>query len=160
MPRLSASDLPNQGHKSICCFSMGRYFEGNGRETFSFRFVWRNPEDVNAGSRVVDLKIIAKYGDWDDIKEEIHGKLMDTSSTPAMKRHLGRVQPLPRTLSNLTRHFANLVAPQVARFDLVWGMIYLNLKVRNFSCVSNSTSVDRHSSPTHLRTGSNERQTY
>jgi hypothetical protein len=74
--------------------------------------------------------MVTKYNDWGDIQTEIHGKLMDTSSTPAMKRHLGRIQPLPRTLSTLTRNFASLVAPQEARFDLVWGMIYLNLKVR------------------------------
>lgn len=67
---------------------------------------------------------------------------MDTSSTPAMKRLLGRIQPLPRTLSALTRNFASLVAPQEARFDLVWGMIYLNLKVRQVAARENVTSVD------------------
>jgi hypothetical protein len=77
--------------------------------------------------------MLTKYNDWSDIREEIHGKLMDASSTSVMKRHLGRIQPLPRILSALTRKLASLVAPQEVRFDLVWGMIYLNLKVRKVS---------------------------
>jgi hypothetical protein len=50
-----------------------------------------------------------------------------------MKRLLGRIQPLPRLLSTLTRKFAGLVAPSEVRFDLLWGLIYLNLKVKKES---------------------------
>jgi curved DNA-binding protein CbpA len=110
----------------------------------------------------LDHKIAAKYDDWDDIKEEIHGKLLDKSSTPAMKRYLGRIQPLPRTLSTLTRRFENLVKPLEPRFGLLWGMIYLNLKVSKASAPGfrNELLLTQNSSPTRLRTGSNAQQNY
>ncbi len=108
---------------------MGRYFEIHCRSTFCVRWVSIFLEK-GQGLKNADHKVVAKYNDWQDLVEEIHGKLTDSASTPAMKRLLGRIQPLPRLLSTLTRRFASLVAPSDVRFDLVWGLIYLNLKVR------------------------------
>ena len=66
-----------------------------------------------------------------DLLEEINCKLKDPQSGSAMKRQMGRIQPLPRILGALTGRFAGLVSPLDVRFDLIWGLIYLNLKVRN-----------------------------
>jgi hypothetical protein len=42
-----------------------------------------------------------------------------------------RIQPLPHVLATFTRKFANLVVSPDVNFEILWGLIYLNLKVRN-----------------------------
>jgi hypothetical protein len=78
----------------------------------------------------VDHIIAVKYGDWQDLVSEIQGKLTDAASNASMKRQMAKIQPLPRTLATLTRYFSHLVDPLELKFDLIWGLIYLNLKVR------------------------------
>jgi hypothetical protein len=78
----------------------------------------------------IDHIIAVKYGDWQDLVSEIQGKITDVASNSSMKRQMGKIQPLPRTLAALTRIFSQLVDPLEIKFDLLWGLIYLNLKVR------------------------------
>jgi hypothetical protein len=40
-----------------------------------------------------------------------------------------RIQPLPHFLSALTRLISDLVVPLDINFEILWGLIYLNLKV-------------------------------
>jgi hypothetical protein len=89
---------------------------------------------MRSGLTDIDRKIIAEFNDMQDLLEEINGKLKDPQSGSPMKRQLARIQPLPRMLGTLTRRFALLVSPLDVRFDLVWGLIYLNLKVRESGC--------------------------
>ena len=42
---------------------------------------------------------------------------------------MGRIQPLPSVLATLFRNFSSLLVPFDTKFDLVWGLVYLNLKV-------------------------------
>jgi hypothetical protein len=78
----------------------------------------------------LDQKIAAKYNGWHQVVTEIQGKLTDASSTRDMKRQMGRIQPFPRTLNTLTQAFETLVEPyKEVKFDLLWGLVYLNLKV-------------------------------
>lgn len=60
---------------------------------------------------------------------DIQGKLKDPGSSSNMKRPLSRIQPLPRSLATLTRKFAELVDPLEPKFDLIWGLVYLTLRV-------------------------------
>jgi len=78
-----------------------------------------------------DHEVIANISDWQDLVDEIQMKLTDPASTSIMKRQMARIQPLPRALYTITRLFSNLVVPIEVKFDLLWGMIYLNLKVRH-----------------------------
>lgn len=56
---------------------------------------------------------------------------MDPSSTSTVKRHMARLQPLPQVLGLLTRTFIRLVIPLDVDFEIVWALIYINLKVSN-----------------------------
>jgi hypothetical protein len=45
-----------------------------------------------------------------------------------MKRLMTKIHPLPRSLSRLTVTFTNIIIPYEVHFDLLWGILYLNLK--------------------------------
>lgn len=47
-----------------------------------------------------------------------------------MKRQIARIQTFPQELSLLTKKFEKLVSPLYIRFDILWGTVYLSLKVR------------------------------
>lgn len=42
-----------------------------------------------------------------------------------------KIQPLPHVLTTFTRKFSNIMTPSIVEFELLWGLIYLNLKVRS-----------------------------
>jgi hypothetical protein len=46
---------------------------------------------------------------------------------------MARIQPLPQVLATLTSTFTELVVPLVPNFAILWGLIYINLKVGVFS---------------------------
>ena len=54
--------------------------------------------------------------------------LTHPSTTTFMKRHLAKIQFFPQPLAALARTFSRLVAPQEARFSLVWGLLFINLQ--------------------------------
>ena len=53
---------------------------------------------------------------------------MDPASTTLVKRNMSKIQPLPTVLATLFRNFSRLLVPFEVKYDLVWGLIYLNLK--------------------------------
>jgi hypothetical protein len=77
----------------------------------------------------VDKGTAARYHSWQQLVTEVQGKLTDVSSTPQMRRQLGRIHPFPRTLNALVKTFEGLVNPHNAKFDILWGLVHLNLKV-------------------------------
>jgi hypothetical protein len=46
-----------------------------------------------------------------------------------------KIQPLPHVLTTFTRKFSNIMTPSEVNFELLWGLIYLNLKVRSQAMV-------------------------
>ncbi|KAH0564815.1 hypothetical protein GP486_001804 [Trichoglossum hirsutum] len=77
----------------------------------------------------LDCETAPEYCDWESLADEIQKKLTNQGSTIAMKRQLRRIQPFPRVLSALVQQFEGLVAPHQLKFDLLWGLIYLNLRL-------------------------------
>jgi hypothetical protein len=89
----------------------------------------KNSETSN--SHALDHQTVSKYHDWQDLASEISGKLAETPPNSFVKRHLTKIQPLPHVLTTLTRKFSNIMMPSIVDFELLWGLIYLNLKVRS-----------------------------
>ncbi|KAH7416710.1 hypothetical protein BKA64DRAFT_701492 [Cadophora sp. MPI-SDFR-AT-0126] len=89
--------------------------------------------DIREASRELlfadDLQICAHFNTWDDLAEEIDSRICDPASTALMKREMSKIQSLPRVLAALAQIFATSVTPYEADFGLVWGMIYLTLKM-------------------------------
>jgi hypothetical protein len=63
---------------------------------------------------------------------EIQNYLTDPSSipTPEMKMLLKDFQSFSETLEILKKAFEKFVDPHRVEFDVLWGLVYLNLKVR------------------------------
>jgi len=78
---------------------------------------------------IADKKLAANYRDWQNLVNEIQGKITDPTSTSAMKRNMSKIQPISRLFSTLTRMFSSKVEPFEVKFDLLWGLVFLNLKV-------------------------------
>lgn len=94
--------------------------------------VWRWNDILGTAARRLspaDQKICAKFSEWSDLMEEIQSKLTDPASTPVMKRLMTKIHPLPRFLSTLARLFTKTISPREVSFDLLWGVIYINLKL-------------------------------
>ncbi|KAG4441818.1 hypothetical protein IFR05_002682 [Cadophora sp. M221] len=53
-----------------------------------------------------------------------------------MKRQIRRIQTLPRALALLTHTFSTSVIPYAVEFDVIWGLIYLTLKLSYTSPVA------------------------
>jgi hypothetical protein len=88
---------------------------------------------MNAGLISVERKAAAEYLYWDDVGSEIEARLKDPSSTQVMKQQMGRIQAFPNGLAKLTMAFNKLISPLEVKFDILWGLIYLNLKVSTYS---------------------------
>ena len=71
----------------------------------------------------------AKYHEWETLAKEIQARLNDPTSTQLMKRQMGKIQSLPHVLATLARSFSNLITPLEVRFELLWGLVYINLKL-------------------------------
>lgn len=41
-----------------------------------------------------------------------------------------KIQQMPTSLATLFHDFSNLLMPYEVKYDLVWALVYLNLKVR------------------------------
>jgi hypothetical protein len=93
---------------------------------------WR--EMVQAASESlspVDQKIVHEPRDWVDVAEDIQRMATDHRFPASMRRTLMGIQPLPRTLSNLTKSFAYELTPETIELNSLWGLMYLNVKVLN-----------------------------
>lgn len=97
-------------------------------------FVVRRWDDISttAISRLSpdDQKLAGDYLYSQDLQHEIQSKLNDSSSTQIMKRQMNRILSFPGVLARLTMTFERLTKPIDVKFDVLWGLIYLNLKVR------------------------------
>lgn len=82
---------------------------------------------------LVDQNYAADYLYWQDIATEIEARVKDSSSTTTMKRQMPRIQTFPNVLAKLTMTFDKLIFPSKVKFDLLWGLIYLNLKASKSS---------------------------
>lgn len=78
---------------------------------------------------------------WDDLSIEIDAKISSPTSTATMKRQIRRIQTLPRVLALLTHTFATSVIPYAVEFDVIWGLIYLTLKVRSTTYFAEDVSL-------------------
>ena len=61
----------------------------------------------------------------------MQSKTKDPGSSSTMRRQLAKIQALPRALASLYKKFAELIDPLEPRFDIVWGLVYLTLRVRS-----------------------------
>jgi hypothetical protein len=118
--------------------------------------IFRLRDVLNSGGAILspsDQKTASKYYGWHEVVMEIQGKLTDTSSTRDMKRQMGRIQPFPRTLNTLTQAFESLVVPYPVKFDVLWGMVYLNLKVTLGSSIEDNPDSSQlsYASPERLK---------
>jgi hypothetical protein len=77
----------------------------------------------------VDWEKITEPRDWQVVHLDIR-KRGNAQGVPAVtKRILNHIQPLPRSLTNLTSIFTSEILPFEADFNVLWGLLYLNIKV-------------------------------
>ncbi|KAH8602769.1 hypothetical protein B0O99DRAFT_587847 [Bisporella sp. PMI_857] len=75
-----------------------------------------------------DRQVITRFREWQTLTAEIQSKVTDSVASPAMKREMSKIHQLPRNLGFLAKEFMNLVKPNNISFELLWGLIYLNLR--------------------------------
>lgn len=76
-----------------------------------------------------DQKYAGQYMYSQDISLEIKSRLNDPSSTAIIRRQMSRIQALPNAMIKLTHLFRRLVQPVEVKLDILWGLIYLNLRM-------------------------------
>ena len=103
---------------------MTRYFY------VEFRSTQVNDRGFLLTNKYEDFENAQGFKTWDALANEIERKVNSPTSTLRMKRHIRRIQSFPRVLALLTHTFAASVVPYEVDFDVVWGLIYLTLKVR------------------------------
>ena len=64
-----------------------------------------------------------------DFATELRQKTTAKDSSPAVKRLTSQLSPLTRTITTLISAFTKSILPHEARFDVLWGLIHLNLKL-------------------------------
>ena len=80
-------------------------------------------------SSPVDRQTVQEPRDWISVFEYIKEKAADQTYNAAMRRTLFGIQPLPKSMSNLTSSFADVLAPHTIELNVLWGLLYLNIKV-------------------------------
>jgi hypothetical protein len=76
-----------------------------------------------------DQKIAAEASSWENLAVEIQTRMISPSSSKTEKRQMAQIQPLPQVLGTLRSMFMELVHPFKVRYDILWGLIYLNLRL-------------------------------
>ena len=66
---------------------------------------------------------------WTDFATELRQKTVDKEASPAVKRLTSSLIPITRTINALVTAFTKSILPHEARFDVLWGLIHLNLKL-------------------------------
>ncbi|KAK0118550.1 hypothetical protein ONS95_007438 [Cadophora gregata] len=74
-------------------------------------------------------------GDWRNIQTEISNLASDSIMPAAAKKSLNQMTPFPRTLAALVNTFCLAVSPYTAQFDMMWGLLNLNLQLSRNSSV-------------------------
>lgn len=80
--------------------------------------------------RNLDRSTVTESRAWQNLYAAIQNKANDKNALPATRRYLNQLQPLPRTLENLTTTFIQSINPQDADFSALYGLVDLNITVR------------------------------
>jgi hypothetical protein len=80
--------------------------------------------------RFLDRLSVAEERDWQTLYADI--QKLASEAQPWTKRQLNHLQPLPRTVSNLIAMFKQSVSGKIEDFSMLYGLIGLNIKVREY----------------------------
>ena len=76
-----------------------------------------------------DWEKIMEKRDWLSIQNDIRSRGAQHETSPVTRRLLNHMQPLPRSLKNLVDLFTKAIEPAVTSYNVVWGLLSLNIKV-------------------------------
>jgi len=93
-------------------------------------------------SLTIDWEKITEPWDWQSVHKEIQRRGNEREATGVTKRLLNHLQPLPRSLNNLINTFTSAIQPSVPNFNVLWGLVYLNIKARLNPIRGYSSSID------------------
>ena len=79
-------------------------------------------------SSQIDRQTVQEYREWRTVADDIHEMASNQIYNAQMRRILMGIQPLPRTLSNLTDMFETALIPHTIELNILWGLLYLNVK--------------------------------
>jgi hypothetical protein len=98
--------------------------------------VWRWKEMVNAAcdslTSIVDRQTVQEPRDWKTVAEDIREKASDQTCSVSMRRTLLGLVSLPMSLANITSSFTDVLAPYTIELKVLWGLLFLNVKVSNW----------------------------
>ena len=77
----------------------------------------------------LDRLTVTESRAWQNLYTAIQKRANDANALPATRRYLNQLQPLPRTLENLTTAFIQSINPQDADFSVLYGLVDLNITV-------------------------------
>ena len=80
-------------------------------------------------SSPVDRATVLEPRDWNNVADEIRERASDQTCNAAMRKTLHTILPLPKSLSNLTSSFTDVLAPHKIELNIIWGLLFLNIKV-------------------------------
>lgn len=86
---------------------------------------------------LADRKTIREERDWLTIQSEIIRKRDDRMTTARTRKLINQLHGVPRTLYSLTVQFEKLIHPETVPIQVLWGLLYLNIRV----CISTYMSV-------------------
>ncbi len=86
-----------------------------------------------------DWEKINEPRDWQTLHTEIRRRGVDPQVLPITRRLLNHIQPFPRTLATFIGIFMGAIIPEEADFNVVWGLLDLNIKVR---CAKGARQID------------------
>lgn len=76
-----------------------------------------------------DEKMVLASREWSTVQTEVQEKGRSQSTPLGMRRLLMQIQPLPRSLFNLTGAFLQAILPQTVELNMLWGLLLLNVQV-------------------------------
>jgi hypothetical protein len=79
-------------------------------------------------SSQIDRQTVQESREWSTVADDIQEKASNQIYNAQMRRILMGIQPLPRTLSNLTDTFETALTPHTVELNILWGLLYLNVK--------------------------------
>ncbi len=84
---------------------------------------------IESLSSMTDRQTVQEPREWRDVADDIQEKATNHIYSAQMRRTLMGIQPLPKTLANLTDTFETALHPNVVQLNIIWGLVYLNVKV-------------------------------
>jgi hypothetical protein len=83
-----------------------------------------------------DLRTVQECPDWPALYQIMGKKRAEPNQKPIIKALISQIQSLPRTLGNLHGSFIRAMNPHAVRSELLWGFMWLNVKVYNINLLS------------------------